>query len=368
MADIRATERLPEEWQDTLRGWGEPAFRASQIFRWIHQRGVYDPNAMSDCSKSLRQRLTDDGVAPVLQLVHAQTSTDGTRKLLVSLADQSTVETVLIPQSGTQREVPLYTQCVSTQVGCAMGCIFCASGMAGLKRHLRADEIVAQVALSRSVLGTEGRVASLVLMGMGEPLHNYDATARALRLWRHSDGVGFSLRRITLSTSGLVPQIERLQNDFEGQVPLAISLHGATDTVREHLMPINRKYPLKVLMEALRKYSAVSRSAPTLEYTLIKGVNDAASEASSLVKLVRGLEVKVNLIPMNPVEGSPLQPSPLSAVTAFQQRLRDAGILTFVRKRMGDDITAACGQLALAGDQVKNRRHLRMHSQSATDA
>jgi 23S rRNA (adenine2503-C2)-methyltransferase len=236
-----------------------------------------------------------------------------------------------------------------------MGCVFCASGVAGLKRHLGADEIMAQVLLGRALLGEGERLRNVVYMGMGEPLANYDATARSLRLLTHPDGVGLSTRRVTVSTSGLVPEIARLGEDFGGNIGLAISLHAADDEARTRLMPINKKYPLATLIAALRRYPLPRRRRITIEYTLVAGKNDSLQDARKLVTLLFGLPVKVNLIPMNPIEASTLGPPDLSGVLAFQRVLCDAGYSCFIRRRRGDDVSAACGQLALLGAKPKVR-------------
>jgi len=314
-----------------------------------------------------------------------RTSADGTRKVLVRLGDGADVESVLIPgvsgPSATAASLedadaaaaaddeedddaepadaasgPIrVSQCISTQVGCAMGCVFCASGVAGLKRHLSPEEIVGQVLLGRAMLRPGEQLRNVVLMGMGEPLHNYDATVRALRLITHRDGIALSSRRVTVSTSGLVPEIERLGKDFGGQIGLAISLHATDDETRSRLMPINRKYPLAALLGALRAYPLPKRRRITIEYTLVAGRNDDPAEARKLASLLRGLRVKVNLIPMNPIEASSLGPPDIARVYAFQRVLLDAGYSCFVRKRRGDDVAAACGQLALAGAKPKVR-------------
>jgi 23S rRNA (adenine2503-C2)-methyltransferase len=252
-------------------------------------------------------------------------------------------------------EIARVTQCISTQVGCAMGCVFCASGVAGLKRHLGADEIVGQVLLGRSRLDPHEQLRNVVYMGMGEPLHNYDAVARSLRLLTHPEGIGLSSRRVTVSTSGLVPEIERLGADFAGQIGLAISLHAADDETRTKLMPINKKYPLAKLMDALRAYPLPKRRRITIEYTLVAGRNDGTAEAKKVARLLRGLPVKINLIPMNPIDASTLGPPDLSGVLSFQQTLCDAGYSCFIRRRRGDEVSAACGQLALLGAKPKVR-------------
>jgi 23S rRNA (adenine2503-C2)-methyltransferase len=365
-------ERLPEEWAEEMVRLGEPRYRGLAVFRWIHQRGVLDPEQMSDLPKALRQKLAAEGLSEPLSVSHEQLSDDTTRKLLLRLGDGKEIESVLIPQriqgaadvgapdeleEGDEREPQspdaLFTQCISTQVGCAMGCVFCASGQAGLKRNLTAGEIIAQVHIGRRRLGEGERLRNIVLMGMGEPLANYDAVARALVLMTHPDGLNLSRRRVTLSTSGLVPQIDRLGVEFAGQVQLAVSLHQVDDERRSALMPINKKYPLRELLAALRRYPLPKRRRITIEYTLVRGQNDTLEDARKLARLMRGLRVKVNLIPMNPIEASALGPSSWDTVDAFQAVLIEQGIATFVRRRKGADIAAACGQLALAGAKLR---------------
>ncbi|MFK7987022.1 MAG: 23S rRNA (adenine(2503)-C(2))-methyltransferase RlmN [Sandaracinaceae bacterium] len=358
-------ERLPEEWLTLMQEWGEPKYRAAQIFQWIHQRGVLDANEMSNLPKRLRQRLVDDGLTPPMTVSSAYVSEDGTKKLLLGMRDGRTVESVLIPHGSSGAEDPLgddeiegprpVTQCISSQVGCAMACVFCASGMAGLKRNMTAGEIVSQLLVGRREVTGGNRLRNVVFMGMGEPLHNYDAVARALRLMFHPDGMQFGTRRVTVSTSGLVPQMDRLGRDFDGKVNLAVSLHVPDDERRSALMPINRKHPLAELVEAMRRYPVPPRRKITVEYTLVRGYNDDLSDAAKLAKLLRGLRVKVNLIPMNPVPDNPLGPPPWDVVEAFHDALWDAGLPTFVRRKKGDDIAAACGQLALAGESKKVR-------------
>jgi 23S rRNA (adenine2503-C2)-methyltransferase len=382
-APPRPLARLPEEWAQEAVRLGGRAFHGKQVFRWIQSRSVTDPSQMSDLPSALRARLAEEGLGSVLQIVREQRAADDTRKILVGLEGGVNVETVLIPRvSGGRSDLPSpidddadvsaavededeadapddapipVTQCISTQVGCAMGCVFCASGVAGLKRHMRADEIVAQVLLGRARLDPGERLRNVVFMGMGEPLHNYEATARALRLLTHPDGIGLSSRKVTVSTSGLVPEIARLGEDFGGNIGLAISLHAADDETRSRLMPINKKYPLAELMKGLRAYPLPRRRRITIEYTLVAGKNDAPEEARKLAALLRGLPVKVNLIPMNPIEASSLGPPDLTSVLAFQRVLCDAGYSCFIRRRRGDDVSAACGQLALLGVKPKVR-------------
>ena len=378
-AVVHPIARLPEEWAEALRARGERAFAAAQVFRWIHVRGVLDPAAMTNLPVRLREALAAEGLGPVLAVDRVHRSSDGTRKIVARLHDGATIETVLLPAvsgPGSAAEldadaavtddeddeapaVPAaaprvrVTQCISTQVGCAMGCVFCASGVAGLKRHLGPEEIVAQVLLGRALLEPGEELRNVVYMGMGEPLHNYAAVERSLRLLTHEQGLDLSSRRVTVSTSGLVPEIARLGEDFGGQIALAISLHAADDETRSALMPVNRRYPLDRLMEALRAYPLPKRRRITVEYTLVAGKNDEPAEARRLAKLLRGLPVKINLIPMNPIEASPLAPPAMDRGLAFQRVPTAAGFSCFGRRRRGDDVSAACGQLVLLGAKPK---------------
>jgi len=385
--------RGPEEWSKVAQELGGRAFHGKQIFRWIHARGVLAPDAMSDLPRALREKLASLELDKTMEIASERRAADATRKLLVRMRDGATVETVLIPNvTGGPNGLPSpvgpvgddadaaaavddeddegaaaspagegtgararVTQCISTQVGCAMGCVFCASGVAGLKRQMGADEIVAQVLVGRSRLDTGEELRNVVLMGMGEPLHNYEATRRALVLLTHADGIHLSSRRVTVSTSGLVPEIARLGEDFGGQIGLAISLHAADDETRSRLMPINKKYPLARLIDALRAYPLPRRRRITIEYTLVAGKNDTVAEAQKLARLLRDLPVKINVIPMNPIDASPLGPPDLGGVLAFQRVLCDAGYSCFIRRRRGDDVSAACGQLALLGAKPKVR-------------
>ncbi len=380
--------RTPEEWTEAALGAGGRAFHGKQLFRWIQARSVLETEKMSDLPAALREKLANLGPGARATVAQERVAADGTRKLLVQLHDGATIETVLIPGvSGPKGELPSpvdedadaaaadddegegeleedeaplagkirVTQCISTQVGCAMGCVFCASGVAGLKRNLGPDEIVAQVLIGRARLPETQRLRNVVYMGMGEPLANYDATVRSLRLLTHPEGIGLSARRVTVSTSGLVPEIERLGKDFGGNIGLAISLHAADDEARTRLMPINKKYPLPKLMDALRAYPLPRRRRITIEYTLVAGKNDSLQDAHKVSRLLRGLPVKVNLIPMNPIEAASLTAPNMSGVFAFQKVLCEAGYSCFIRRRRGDDVSAACGQLALLGAKPKVR-------------
>lgn len=374
--ELHPISRTPEEWKTILEEMGERSFRAKQVFKWIHLRGVLDASAMTDLSKDLRTKLGEVGLSAPVEVVDVQRSADGTRKLLLRLTDGYSVECVLIPMtrdaeaeeadeglddeqaSVTDESAPpqRVTLCISTQVGCAMGCVFCASGKAGLKRGLGAAEIISQVIISKRYLDPGEQLRNLVFMGMGEPLHHYEETARAIRLITHQDGLAMSSRRITVSTVGLVPGIRKLGEDFGGKLGLAISLHAPDNETRSRILPMNERFGVTELMTALRDYPLPPRRRITIEYTLIDGQNDSEEHARNLSKLLRGLRCKVNLIPMNPIEASDLRPPSERAVERFRQILADSRISSSVRKRRGDDVDAACGQLALKQPLVPLRR------------
>jgi 23S rRNA (adenine2503-C2)-methyltransferase len=336
-------------------GLGEKRFRATQLFRWIHQRGAADFDQMSDLAKSLRQKLPAHAHVRALPLLSQHISGDGTIKWLFDVGDGNAIETVFIPEDDRG------TLCISSQAGCAVGCRFCSTGHQGFSRNLSTGEILAQLWFAehflRKHLNTPDRVISnVVMMGMGEPLQNYSALVPALRAMLDDHGYGLSRRRVTVSTSGVVPMIERLSADCP--VALAVSLHAPHDDLRNNLVPLNRKYPLDELMQACIGYLAhAPRDFITFEYCMLDGVNDQAEHASQLIDLVQkharlGLRCKFNLIPFNPFPASGLLRSPAARVQAFAKLLQDAGLVTTVRKTRGDDIDAACGQLA--GD-VKDR-------------
>ncbi len=356
--------RTLDEWKAWLEQAGEAPYRAKQIFRWIHRDGVLDPAQMTNLSLALRQRLAEAGVATPFREVAVRRSSDGTRKLLLGLNDERSIECVLIPRDnaldaddpeedeedepGEPRGKRPVTLCISTQVGCAMGCIFCASGQAGLMRALGAHEVVAQVLVAQRYLDEGERLRNLVFMGMGEPLHHYAETARAIRLLTSEAGQAMSLRRITVSTVGLIRGIEKLGRDFEGKVGLAISLHAPDSETRDRIIPMNAHHPLPDLLDALRRYPLPKRRRITIEYTLIDGVNDSREHALRLVRCLRGLAVKVNLIPMNPIAASSLRRPDDERVREFRQVLADQRVSCSLRQTRGDDVDAACGQLALA--------------------
>jgi 23S rRNA (adenine2503-C2)-methyltransferase len=373
--------RLPEEWQAALTTLGERPFRAKQLFRWLHQRCEFDPEKMSDLSVAFRARLREAGVTEPLRVQSVHESKDGTRKLVLEAKDGARIESVIIPMTdstdstdstdadagaapsedederhGEPTAKARVTLCISTQFGCAMGCVFCASGQAGLVRGLRASEIVAQVYLAKRYLRPDEQLSNLVYMGMGEPLHHYEQTVRSLRLLTHPEGLAMSPRRITVSTVGLTPGIERLGRDFAGKIGLAVSVHAPNDETRDKIIPMNRRYPLTALMNALRAYPLPKRRRITIEYTLIDGVNDAPSHARELCALLRGIPSKINLIPMNPISASELRAPKAEAVRRFQDILANAGYSCFVRTRRGDEVSAACGQLAMADDLVRKKR------------
>ncbi|MES2483944.1 MAG: 23S rRNA (adenine(2503)-C(2))-methyltransferase RlmN [Pseudomonadota bacterium] len=328
---------------------GEKRFRATQLFRWIHQRGASGFDQMTDLAKSLRGKLQDSACIEGLSLLTQQESSDGTIKWLFDVGGGNAVESVFIPEDDRG------TLCVSSQAGCAVGCRFCSTGHQGFARNLSTAEIVAQLWFAehflRKRLGTPERVISnVVMMGMGEPLQNYSALVPVLRTMLDDHGYGLSRRRVTVSTSGVVPMMDRLAQDCP--VALAVSLHAPNDVLRDNLVPLNRKYPLAELLDACNRYLEFApRDFITFEYCMLDGVNDQPEHADQLIALVRhhgarGVSCKLNLIPFNPFPESGLTRSPHNRVLAFAKRLSDAGIVTTVRKTRGDDIDAACGQLA----------------------
>jgi 23S rRNA (adenine2503-C2)-methyltransferase len=366
----------PKQWAEFMQREGQAAFRGAQVFRWLHRHGVVDPHQMSNLALPLRERLAQLPFAFPLEVVDVRRAGDGTRKLLCRLDSGDLVECVVIPmtrdaeeddesdehEEGDARDAgsgmqassstpaqrrQRVTLCISTQVGCAMGCVFCASGKSGLKRGLKAHEIVAQVLLARRHLDEGEWLRNIVFMGMGEPLHHYDETALAIRLITEPEGISISPRRITVSTVGLLPGIARLARDFNGKLGLAISLHASNDAVRSRIVPMNERYSISELLATLRSYPLPKRRRITIEYTLIDQVNDQPEHARELVGLLRGLSVKVNLIPMNPIVDSTLRASSEQAVARFAGILATSRISCSVRKQRGDDVAAACGQLAL---------------------
>ncbi|QBQ97804.1 23S rRNA (adenine(2503)-C(2))-methyltransferase RlmN [Paraburkholderia pallida] len=344
---------------------GEKPFRAKQLQRWIHQYNAADFDGMTDLAKSLREKLKGRATIGMPEIISDNVSSDGTRKWLVDVGNGNAVETVFIPEETRG------TLCVSSQAGCAVNCRFCSTGKQGFSRNLTTAEIIGQLrmaefALRASLLGEAGGratggegkgervVTNVVMMGMGEPLLNYDAVVPAMRLMLDDNAYGLSRRRVTLSTSGVVPMMDRLGADLP--VALAVSLHAPNDALRDELVPLNRKYPLRELMAACQRYLQVApRDFITFEYCMLDGVNDTEEHARQLLAVTRDVPCKFNLIPFNPFPESGLLRSKSDQIKRFAQILMDAGVVTTVRKTRGDDIDAACGQLA---GEVKDRTRL----------
>jgi 23S rRNA (adenine2503-C2)-methyltransferase len=342
---------------------GEKPFRAKQLQRWLHQFGADDFDAMTDLAKSLREKLKQHATVAAPSVISDHTAADGTRKWLLDVGDGNAVETVFIPEENRG------TLCISTQAGCAVNCRFCSTGKQGFSRNLTTGEIIGQLWLAERTLrqqhgvvaGPKGerQITNVVMMGMGEPLLNYEPTVAALRLMLDDNAYGLSRRRVTVSTSGVVPMMDKLSGDCA--VALAVSLHASNDSLRDELVPLNRKYPLAELLDACTRYLQFApRDFITFEYCMLDGVNDTDQHARELIGLVRDVPCKFNLIPFNPFPASGLRRSAMPRIKAFAQVLMDAGIVTTVRKTRGDDIDAACGQLA--GD-VRDRTSIKQRMQ-----
>lgn len=339
---------------DICTGIGEKPFRAKQLLRWIHQFGTADFAAMSDLAKSLREKLAAMAVIELPQITYDSEAADGTRKWLLSVGSGNGIETVFIPEANRG------TLCVSSQVGCALACAFCSTGKQGFNRNLTVAEIIGQLWIANKMIGLETgdkvpqanrAVTNVVMMGMGEPLANFDNVVTALDIMLDDHAYGLSRRRVTVSTSGLVPAIDRLRERCP--VALAISLHAPNDALRDQLVPINKKYPIKELLAACQRYlPSAPRDFITFEYVMLDGVNDSAAHARELIKLVQDVPCKFNLIPFNSFHDSGFKRSSAEAVRVFRDILMQAGLVTTVRKTRGDDIAAACGQLA---GQVKDK-------------
>ena len=326
------------EMETALAGLGVPRFHGRQVFHWIYRRGVTDFAKMTDLSRDLRASLADVCTISTPVIESKQISSDGTTKYLLRLDDGRRIEAVYIP------DTPAQTFCISTQVGCAMTCAFCLTGKMGLTRNLTAGEIAGQVRLLAHETGLAGTSFNIVVMGMGEPLHNYDATMKALRILNDDQGLAVQPRRITLSTVGVLPGLERLAG--EPLMPnLAISLHATTEEQRNRLVPVNRKYTLKELIDVCKRFPVRKRSRVTFEYVLLDGVNDTPEDARRLVTLLDGIKAKVNLLPLNEAPGIPFRRPSDERVNAFARILADRGVIVSVRKSRGRDIRAACGQL-----------------------
>jgi 23S rRNA (adenine2503-C2)-methyltransferase len=335
-----------DELENTLEELGIERFHARQLYRWIYRRGITDFERMTDLSRALRSHLARDFTISTPRIVGDERSADGTRKFQLELADRRRIESVFIP------DTPSMTFCISTQVGCAMACGFCLTGRMGLVRHLTAGEIAGQVSVLAAATGLLDFPFNIVLMGMGEPLHNYDNTMKALRMLHSEHGLAVSPRRVTLSTVGIVPGLERLAR--EPLMPnLAVSLHATTEEQRTALVPPNKKYPLAAILEACRRFPLKKRSRITFEYVMLDDVNDTTDDARRLVKLLSGIRAKVNLIPLNPAPGIPYDRPSDTRVDRFAQILADRHITVSVRKSRGQDIRAACGQLIVEGGTKK---------------
>ncbi|MFM2449793.1 MAG: rRNA methyltransferase [Pseudomonadota bacterium] len=351
---------------------GEKRFRATQLFRWVHQKGESDVDAMSDLAKSLREKLRTRAEVRALPVASEQASSDGTIKWLFDVGGGDAVETVFIPEADRG------TLCISSQAGCAVGCRFCSTGHQGFSRNLSTFEIVAQLWFAEhhlrkrlNVAPGERVISNVVMMGMGEPLQNYAALLPALRVMLDDHGYGLSRRRVTVSTSGVVPLIDRLRQDCP--VALAVSLHAPSDVLRDDLVPLNRKYPIDELLDACNRYlDAAPRDFITFEYCMLAGVNDSVEQARALVALLRNrVPCKINLIPFNPFPASGLTCSSREQVRHFASVLHDAGLVTTIRKTRGDDIDAACGQLAgevqdrtRVQQRIATRSPIRIHRQN----
>jgi len=344
-----------EELQEKLDELGEPKYRAGQIADWLHKKRVTSFDEMTDLPQSLRAELARQFSFDKIDIVRVLGSKDSTQKFLFRLPDGNLIESVLIPASPALygEKSDRRTICISTQVGCAYGCKFCASGLEGFSRNLRANEIVDQIIAVERASGE--KIDNIVFMGMGEPFANFENLTRAMRIINAPWGLGIGARHITVSTSGLAPQIRKLA-DEPMQVRLAVSLHGATDEVRDRIMPINRRYNIDMLLSACDYYTSRKKQRLTFEYILIAGVNDSDEQAHLLAKHARRLSAKVNLIPYNTVDGLPWSRSSRNRQENFLSILRAAGIAATLRREKGHDIEAACGQLRLQTNREERRQ------------
>jgi 23S rRNA (adenine2503-C2)-methyltransferase len=341
-----------DELAAVVRALGEPEFRVKQLWHWIYHRGVTDFAAMTNVSKAVRARLAERYSLARPLAVHALASVDGTRKWLLRFADGKEAECVHIPEEDRG------TVCISSQVGCILTCKFCHTGTQRLVRNLSAAEIVGQLVVARDAFGEwpspaeDREITNIVMMGMGEPLYNYDNVAAALRVVMDREGLAISRRKITLSTAGVVPMIRRCGEELG--VNLAVSLHAVTDALRDEIVPINRKYPLAELLSACRDYPGVNNARRiTFEYVMLKDVNDSPAEARELVRLLRGIPAKINLIPFNPWPGAPFECSSDGAIARFADIVHEGGLVGTVRTPRGRDIFAACGQLKSASERAR---------------
>ena len=328
----------PPELTEFLGSFGKERYRSVQILRWLYQKGVRSFDEMTNLSKRFRQELSRVSFISSLHPVRVEQAKDGTKKFLFQFDDGNRVESVLIPDKAR------LTLCLSTQVGCALGCRFCLTGKLGWKRDLTTSEILNQILAVKKTIPGKASITNIVLMGMGEPLANYENTLKALTLMLHPDAFKFSSRRITLSTVGLLPQLEQLSKE-KISFCLAISLNATDEETRSYLMPVNRRYPLNKIMKLCKKFPLRPRSRITFEYVLVEGINDSPQDAERLIKILRGIPSKVNLIPLNEAPGIPFKKPSDEAVKRFQEILMEGGLTAIVRISKGREISAACGQL-----------------------
>jgi len=328
----------PSELEEFISSFEKERYRSIQVLRWLYQKGVHSIDEMTNLSKRFRQKLSETSFISILHPLHAEQANDGTKKFLFQLEDRNRIESVLIPDKKR------LTLCLSTQVGCALGCRFCLTGKMGWKRDLMVSEILNQILAVRETLTDKTNITNIVLMGMGEPLINYKNTLKAIELMANPDAFKFSSRRITLSTVGLLPGLEKLAKE-KTSFRLAISLNASDEEVRSYLMPINRRYPLKKVLEACRDFPLRPRTRITFEYVLVESFNDSPQDAKRLLKILKGIPSKVNLIPLNEAPGIPFKRPPEEKIRRFQEILMEGGLTAIIRASKGTEISAACGQL-----------------------
>lgn len=332
----------PKELEAFIASFGKERYRTIQVLKWLYKKGVHSIDEMTDLSKRFRQKLSQVSTLSTLTPIHLEQAVDGTKKFLFQLADGNRIESVLIPDKGR------LTLCISTQMGCALGCRFCLTGENGLKRNLAVSEILNQILAVRETLPDQAAITNVVLMGMGEPLENYKNTLTAINLMIHPEAFKFSSRRVTLSTAGLLPELERLAQE-KIAFRLAISLNASNEETRSQLMPINRHSPLKKILEVCRHFPLRPRTRITFEYVLVDGINDSPQDAKRLLKVLKGIPAKINLIPLNEAPEIPFKRPSEERVRQFQQVLMDGGLTAIVRISKGVGISAACGQLQAKG-------------------
>ncbi|MGD0917578.1 MAG: 23S rRNA (adenine(2503)-C(2))-methyltransferase RlmN [Thermodesulfobacteriota bacterium] len=335
----------PPELERFIASFGKERYRSIQVLRWLYQKGVHSIEEMTNLSRNFRRQLSEICGISTLHPRMVEEAKDGTKKFLFQLEDGNRIESVLIPDKKR------LTLCLSTQVGCALGCRFCLTGKKGWKRDLTVSEILNQILSVKETLDDSNFITNVVLMGMGEPLANYENTLKAIELMLHPDAFKFSSRRITLSTAGLLPELERLANEKK-QFRLAISLNASDEETRSHLMPINRRYPLKKVLEVCRSFPLPHRARITFEYVLLEGINDSPQDAKRLIRILRGIPSKINLIPLNEAPGIPFKRPPEEKVRRFQEVLMETGLTAIVRTSKGTEISAACGQLQGKSSQL----------------